>query len=56
MGAYTWIFFGFMPIGALWSGGMADRFGLSEAVIINGLIALAAAVAIWAFFPKLREH
>jgi MFS family permease len=56
MGAYTWIFFGFMPIGALWSGEMAARFGLAEAVIINGLIALAAAVAIWAFFPKLRKH
>jgi MFS family permease len=56
MGAYTWIFFGFMPIGALWSGEMATRFGLADAVIINGLIALAAAVAIWAFFPKLREH
>jgi MFS family permease len=56
MGAYTWIFFGFMPIGALWSGEMAARFGLAEAVTINGLIALAAAVAIWVFFPKLREH
>lgn len=56
MGAYTWIFFGFMPIGALLSGEMAERFGLAEAVIINGLIALAAAVVIWVSFPKLREH
>jgi len=56
MGAYTWIFFGFMPIGALWSGELATRFGLADAVIVNGLIALAAAIAIWAFFPKLREH
>ncbi len=56
MGAYTWIFFGFMPIGALWSGELAARFGLAETVIINGLVALAAAVVIWVFFPKLREH
>jgi MFS family permease len=56
MGAYTWIFFGFMPIGALWSGELAARFGLADAVIINGLIALAAAVAIWVFYPRLREH
>jgi MFS family permease len=56
MGAYTWIFFGFMPIGALWSGELAARFGLAETVIINGLIALAAAVAIWVFYPKLRKH
>jgi MFS family permease len=56
MGAYTWIFFGFMPIGALWSGELAARFGLAETVLINGLIALAAAVGILVFFPKLREH
>jgi len=56
MGAYTWIFFGFMPIGALWTGEMAARFGLSEAIIINGMIALVAAVVLWVFFPKLREH
>lgn len=56
MGAYTWIFFGLMPIGALWTGEMAARFGLSEAVIINGLLALVAAVVLWVFFPKLREH
>jgi len=56
MGAYTWIFFGFMPIGALWSGELAARFGLAEAITINGFIALAAAIAIWMFFPKLRDH
>jgi hypothetical protein len=56
MGAYTWIFFGFMPIGALWSGELAARFGLAEAVTINGCIALAAAIAIWMFFPKLRDQ
>ena len=55
MGAYTWIFFGFMPIGALWSGELAARFGLAETVTINGILALLAAIAIWAFFPKLRE-
>ncbi|MBF8296365.1 MAG: hypothetical protein HW389_2910, partial [Bacteroidetes bacterium] len=27
-----------------------------EAVIINALIALVAAVVLWVFFPKLREH
>jgi hypothetical protein len=56
MGAYTWIFFGFMPIGALWCGEMASRFGLAEAITINGLISLAAAGAIWVFFPRLREQ
>jgi len=56
MGAYTWIFFGFMPLGALWTGAVADRVGLPEAVVINGLVVLAIAVILWFFFPKLRQQ
>ena len=56
MGAYTWVFFGSMPLGALWVGTLADRVGLSQAVIINGVLALTSAVLIWFFFPKLREQ
>jgi MFS family permease len=56
MGAYTWIFFGFMPLGALWTGSMADRFGLSQTVIMNGILALVFAVFVWFFFPRLREQ
>jgi MFS family permease len=56
MGAYTWIFFGFMPLGALWTGWMADLLGLSQTVIINGVLALISAVLLWFYFPKLREQ
>jgi predicted MFS family arabinose efflux permease len=56
MGAYTWIFFGFMPLGALWTGSMADRIGLSQTVIMNGILALVFAVFVWFFFPRLREQ
>ncbi len=56
MGAYTWIFFGFMPLGALWTGWMADRMGLSQTVIMNGSLALISAVLIWFYFPRLREQ
>ncbi len=56
MGAYTWIFFGTMPLGALWAGSMADRLGLSETIVINGALALVAAVAVWLLFPKLLEQ
>ena len=56
MGAYTWIFFGFMPVGSLWTGEMAARVGLSEAVVINGSLALLAAVVVWVFFPHLRRQ
>ena len=56
MGAYTWIFFGFMPVGSLWTGEIAARVGLSEAVMINGSLALLAAVIVWVFFPHLRRQ
>jgi MFS family permease len=56
MGAYTWIFFGFMPVGSLWTGEMASRVGLSEAVLINGSLALTAALVVWVFFPHIRRQ
>ena len=56
MGAYTWIFFGFMPLGALWTGSVADRFGTPEAVVINSVCAFAIAAAVFLFFPRLREE
>jgi MFS family permease len=54
MGAYTWIFFGFMPLGALWTGTVAQHLGEPDAVIINAVAASAFAVAVFALFPKVR--
>ncbi len=56
MGAYTWIFFGFMPLGALWMGGMADVVGLSNTTVLNGVLALIFSAAVWFSFPRLREQ
>ena len=56
MGAYTWIFFGFMPLGALWTGVVAEHIGEPEAVVINALCALVFAVFVWILFPRLRRH
>jgi MFS family permease len=56
MGAYTWIFFGFMPLGSLWTGVVAERIGEPEAVVINALCALAFAMLVWILFPRLRQH
>ncbi len=56
MGAYTWIFFGAMPLGALWLGTAAESIGEVETVLINGVLALCVAVAILIFFPKVREQ
>jgi predicted MFS family arabinose efflux permease len=56
MGAYMWIFFGSMPLGALWLGTAAEHLGEVEAVVINSMLALCVAVAIVVFFPKIREQ
>jgi hypothetical protein len=56
MGAYTWIFFGLMPVGSLWTGEMGARVGLSEAVVINGSLAVLAALSVWVFFPYFRRQ
>jgi MFS family permease len=56
MGAYTWIFFGFMPLGSLWTGAIAEKVGLSEAVVINGVVVLTAGVILWFAYPKIREQ
>ena len=56
MGAYTWIFFGFMPLGALWSGLIAGRIGEQSTVLINGGIAFTFALATAALYPKLRQE
>ena len=56
MGAYTWIFFGFMPLGALWSGMLAGRIGEQTTVLINGGIACTFAIAVAVLYPQLREE
>ena len=56
MGAYTWIFFGFMPLGALWTGLMAEHFGETAAVIVNAALAFAFCGAAFLFFPRLRRQ
>lgn len=56
MGAYTWIFFSVMPIGALWTGMMAERLDEPTAVTINAGAALLFAVVVWLRDPLLRRH
>jgi len=56
MGAYTWIFFGFMPIGALWSGSMANQLGTPAAVVINAAFSFAFAAAVFIWFPHVRQE
>ncbi len=56
MGAYTWIFFGSMPLGALWLGTAAEHIGEVETIMINSVLALCVGVTIVIFFPKVREQ
>ena len=56
MGTYTWIFFGFMPLGALWSGMIAGRLGEPAAVMINASIAFLFALAVRMLYPRLKEE
>ena len=56
MGAYTWIFFGFMPIGALWTGTIAEHLGEPTAVIVNALLAMIFFVGVFFLFPRVRKQ
>jgi hypothetical protein len=49
-------FFGLMPIGSMWIGMLAEHFGEGPAVVINGLLALIFAAAVWVAVPKLRTQ
>jgi MFS family permease len=54
MGLYSLTFFGFLPIGALWIGQMADRFSEPIAMMTNALIMFFFTALIWMLVPKLR--
>jgi MFS family permease len=55
MGTYSMIFFGFMPLGSLWTGFTAEHLGEPAAVVINAGIMLAVALGVTLFMPDLRN-
>lgn len=56
MGVYSFSFFGFMPIGALWIGSMAEQFTSPAAIMINAFILLIFTTIIWFLSPRLRRN
>jgi MFS family permease len=54
MGVYTLTFFGFMPIGALWVGAIAERIGAPAAVLVNAVAWFGVAGLAWLLVPRLR--
>jgi MFS family permease len=55
MGVYTFVFFGFMPIGSLWVGAAASWIGEQWAIIICGVLTLITSVWIFRAFPQLSQ-
>ena len=55
MSLYSLVFFGAMPVGALWAGALAERVGEPLAVVISSGLLLALAVGVHVRAPWLRE-
>ena len=55
MGLYTWVFFGFMPLGALLAGTAAEYLGEHATVALGAGATLACSAAIALVVPRLRE-
>lgn len=55
MSVYSMTFFGFMPLGSLWVGAVAEYAGEPTALISGGAIALLVAALLFVFVPGLRR-
>jgi len=55
MGVYTFLFFGGMPLGALFLGTLAEHFGESPAIIISAACSLGVALAVRYRLPVVQS-
>jgi MFS family permease len=55
MGVYSLVFFGMMPLGALWIGTAAQHFSEPLALKVAAAASLAVSIAVYLAAPKLRE-
>ena len=55
MSIYSLTHFGFMPIGGLFAGGIAEYAGEPLTVIICGLVCFASSVILWIYRPMIRK-
>ena len=55
MSIYTLTFFGGMPLGALWSGALAQFIGAPLTIVASSLLSLLCAAFFWFRVPQLRE-
>ena len=56
MGVYSFTFFGFLPVGALLMGALAEKFTEPKAVLIGAITTLSFATFIWFKVPGLRKQ
>ncbi len=54
MGVYSLIFFGFMPLGALWAGALAQWTNAPLTVMVGAILSLVFALGLYIFAPKVR--
>ncbi|MGA2504887.1 MAG: MFS transporter [Anaerolineales bacterium] len=56
MGVYTLVFNGFIPIGALLAGGVAQKLGSPVTVMLSAGVLLIFVIATWIFLPEIRRQ
>jgi MFS family permease len=54
MAVYSMTFFGSMPLGALWSGWLAEVAGAPAAMISGAVVGLLVAALVWLLVPQIR--
>ncbi|MFZ5946682.1 MAG: MFS transporter [Stygiobacter sp.] len=52
---YTFSFFAFYPLGALWIGMLAEHFGIRISIVINSLILFVFGIFVWLKKSKLKS-
>ncbi len=55
MGVYSLIFFGFLPIGSLWTGFVAEMWGEPVAVAVNAVLCIGVAAGVYLKVPEVRN-
>ena len=56
MSVYTLVFFGSMPLGSLFAGAFAQKFGEPLTVVIGAAILMLMAIISWIFIPRIRQQ
>jgi MFS family permease len=56
MSVYTLVFFGAMPLGALFAGTVAQKIGEPPTVMLGAGILIALAIIAWFFLPDIRRQ